>query len=80
LGIIYVAVIAEGLRRLVPPLSQKLYKLLPGLGALKNYEATYRLDLAPFLSVIILMAVRYTSDAPLSMRSTRAAERPSHPG
>src|SRR5438128_129475 len=40
LGVIYAAVIAEGLRQLVPTLGQKLYRL-PGLGALRDYEATY---------------------------------------
>lgn len=58
LGIIYVAVISDGLRQVVPVLGQKLYKL-PGLGLLQRYEATYRLDLAPLLSVFILVGVFY---------------------
>jgi hypothetical protein len=66
LGVIYISVIAEGLRRLVPALGQRLYRL-PGLGALREYEATYRLDLAPFLAVFILIAVWYLWDEILQL-------------
>jgi len=61
LGMIYVAVISEGLRFLVPALGQKLWKL-PGLRMLKDYEDTYRLDLAPILSIFVLIAVWYLWD------------------
>ena len=57
LGVIYVAVIAEGLRQLMPPLGQRLHKVVPFLADLKNYEGTYKLDLAPFLSLFILIGV-----------------------
>jgi len=56
LGLIYLAVISEGLRQLVPVLGQKLYKL-PGLSFLQDYEVTYKLDLAPFFAVFLLIAV-----------------------
>lgn len=56
LGVVYVSIIAEGLRILVPPLGQKLWKL-PLLTFLRDYEETHRLDLAPVMSVFILIAV-----------------------
>src|SRR5262245_52979714 len=56
LGVIYLAVISEGLRLLIPALGQKLHKL-PGLAALRNFDVTYRLDLAPFFAVFLLLAV-----------------------
>ena len=56
MGLIYLAVISEGFRLLVPVLGQRLYKL-PGLSFLEDYEATYKLDLAPFFAVFLLIAV-----------------------
>ncbi|QDT43496.1 hypothetical protein Pan241w_35970 [Gimesia alba] len=56
LGIVYIAIIAEGLRQLVPTLGQKLYKL-PGLTFLQDYEATYRLDIAPIFALFLMIAV-----------------------
>ena len=58
LGTIYVSVIAEGARLLMPPLAQKVYKLaIPGFAALGQYQETRRLDLAiPFAFVIFLVA------------------------
>lgn len=56
LGVVYVAIIAEGLRTLIPPLGQKLWKL-PLLTFLRDYEETHRLDLAPVMSVFIFIAV-----------------------
>ena len=53
---IYVAVIAQGFRHLVPALGQRLYKL-PGLSFLYDYELTYRLDLAIFFAFFMLIAV-----------------------
>ena len=61
LGVIYIALVSDGLRCLVPALGQRLYKL-PLLGELKNYESTYRLDLAPFMAVFILVAVFWLWD------------------
>lgn len=55
LGIIYLAVITEGLRLTFPVLAQKLYKL-PLLGFLRDYEVTYNLDLAPFFAMFFLVA------------------------
>jgi hypothetical protein len=56
LGLIYFSVIAEGLRFVVPPLGQRLYKL-PGLAWLYGYEDTHRLDLANLFSIFLLIAV-----------------------
>jgi len=56
MGLIYLAVISEGLRVLIPALGQKMYKL-PLLSWLQDFEATYRLDLAPFFAVFMLIAV-----------------------
>jgi hypothetical protein len=58
LGTIYVTVISEGLRTIVPALGQRLFKQ-PGLSFLKDYKETHRLDLAPFMAVFILIAVFY---------------------
>lgn len=66
LGVIYIAVISEGLRVIVPALGQKLYKL-PGLGALRDYEGTHRLDLAHFLAIFVLFAVFYLWDRILEL-------------
>lgn len=41
---------------MVPALGQKIYRI-PGLGALRDYEATYNLDLAPFFALCLLIAV-----------------------
>lgn len=66
LGIIYLAVIAEGFRLIMPALGQKLYRL-PGLGWVRDYEATHRLDLANFFSIFMLVAVWYLWGMILSM-------------
>ncbi len=56
LGVVYFSIIAEGLRQIVPVLGQRLHKL-PGLSFLQDYEATYRLDLAPIFAGFLLLAV-----------------------
>ncbi len=56
LGIVYIEIIAEGLRQLVPALGQKLYKI-PGLSFLQNYEETYRLDMAPIFALFLMISV-----------------------
>jgi hypothetical protein len=57
-GPIYVIVIAEGFRLLVPALGQKLHKLpIPGLAGLAQYQESRRLDLALFLAIFLLVAV-----------------------
>jgi len=66
MGLIYVSVISEGLRTLIPSMGQKLWKI-PGLGALKDYEGTYKLDLAPFMAVFIFIAVTYLWDEILEL-------------
>lgn len=56
LGVVYFAVIAEGLRVVMPALGMKLYKI-PGLSVLQDFEGTFRLDLAHCLSIFLLIAV-----------------------
>lgn len=58
LGVIYIAVISEGLRVLVPALGQKLSKLaIPGAWMLAEDEAGHRLDLAHIFALFLLIAV-----------------------
>lgn len=66
LGVIYVSVISDGLRIVLPAFGQKLHKL-PGLTFLKDYEATYRLDVAPFFAVFLLTAVWYLMERVLRL-------------
>jgi hypothetical protein len=55
---IYLSVIADGLRTLVPVLGQKLHKLpIPGFASFAKYVDTRRLDLATFLALVLLGAV-----------------------
>lgn len=56
LGVIYFAIISEGLRMLLPTLGTKIHKL-PGLSTLYEYELTHRLDLAHPLSILVLTFV-----------------------
>lgn len=58
LGLIYVLVISEGLRTLIPPLGQRLHRV-PGLAWLQAYEGWHRFDLAIPFSVFLLIAVFY---------------------
>lgn len=53
-GIGYVSLISEGLRMIVPTLGMKLYNL-PFLSALRDYEETHNLDLAPFAATILFV-------------------------
>jgi hypothetical protein len=57
-GMLYIYLISEGLRLVIPALGQKLWKL-PGLSILRNYEETHRLDLAPVFAIVLLIAVFY---------------------
>lgn len=70
LAVIYVVIIADGLRYLIPPLGQKLWKI-PLLTFLREYEAFYRLDLAPFMSIFILLAVWHFWDEILEILLVR---------
>lgn len=54
LGALYFFLVSEGLRRLVPPLGQKL-RTLPGLGWVADYEALYKLDLAHVFALGLLL-------------------------
>jgi hypothetical protein len=60
LGLIYIAVISEGLRLLVPALGQKVYKLpIPGAYMLEDDEVGHRLDLAHGFAIFLLLGVFY---------------------
>jgi hypothetical protein len=60
MGVIYIAVISEGLRLLVPSLGQKLYKLpIPGAVLLEEDEVGHRIDLAHCLALFLLLGVFY---------------------
>lgn len=48
----YITVIRDGLERVVPALGIRLYKL-PLLGALKDYEGLYQLNLALFAGLLL---------------------------
>ena len=56
MGVIYLSIIAEGFRMLVPVLNRRLHRL-PLLGWMNDYEATYELDMASIMSVFMLIAV-----------------------
>lgn len=56
LGVVYLSIIAEGFRVLVPVLNRRLYRL-PLLGWMNDYEGTYELDMASLMSVFMMIAV-----------------------
>ena len=56
MGVIYLSIIAEGFRTLIPVLGKKLYRL-PLLGWMENYDGTYELDMASLLALFMLIAV-----------------------
>ena len=58
LGVVYISVIADGLRMLVPALAQKIHQL-PMLSDLKSFEGTHKLDLAPFMAFFMALGVWY---------------------
>jgi len=55
LTIVYLALISQGLRYVLPDIGLRLYKL-PGLSFLQDYTATYRLDLAHLFSAAPLVS------------------------
>ena len=57
LAVIYVSMIREALASLIPALSMKLSRAVPGLGFLASFEETRRLDLAFFMAIFMLLAV-----------------------
>jgi len=66
LGIIYFSIISEEFRILVPVLAERIHQL-PGLSGMADYDATYRLDLAHFMSIFMLIAVWYLWDRILQL-------------
>jgi hypothetical protein len=55
-AMVYVGILSEGFRVLVPAMTRKVYRL-PFLGFLKQYEEFYKLDLAPIFALILMFAV-----------------------
>lgn len=58
---IYIAIVSDGLRYLIPPLGQKLSKL-PFLQIFGDYESTHRIDLAHPMALVLLFAVWWLWD------------------
>ncbi|MDA1016752.1 MAG: hypothetical protein O3A00_20130 [Planctomycetota bacterium] len=56
LGVVYLSIIAEGFRMLVPVLGRNLYRL-PMLGWMEDFEGTYELDMASVMAMFMLVAV-----------------------
>lgn len=56
ISIVVFGIMTEGLRVLVPPLSQKMFKL-PFFGFFQQYEETHNLDLATLFAVGLIVAV-----------------------
>lgn len=56
MGIVYLSIIAEGFRTLVPVVSRKLHRV-PMLGWMNNVEGLYQLDMAAVLALFMLIAV-----------------------
>lgn len=52
---VYLAVISQGFRYVLPDLGMRLYKM-PGLAFLQDYTATYRLDLAHLFAAVPLIS------------------------
>lgn len=62
LTIIYVALISEGLRLLIPALGQPLWKSvpIPGFSYLRGYTGLHKLDVAHLMALFLLFAVWYS--------------------
>ena len=62
LAIIYVALISEGLRLLMPALGQPLWKAvpIPGFSLLRGYSGLHKLDIAHLMAILLLFAVWYS--------------------
>lgn len=59
-GLVYVVVVAEGLRVQMSIFAMRLYKLpVPGAGLLRQYDGFDRLDLAIPMSLMLFVAVSY---------------------
>lgn len=66
LAIVYLALVREGLRNLIPTLGTKLSSL-PGLAFLDDFTLTYRMDLASAMAVFVMLAVFWLWDRVLSL-------------
>lgn len=55
-GGVYITIVAEGYRILIPTLSKKIFTL-PFLGFLRQFEDAHRIDLAIVMSVILMFSV-----------------------
>ena len=66
LGVVYLSIIRDGFRFVLPALSMKLSRI-PGFGFLDDFEFTYQLDLAAPMALFVLLAVFWLWDRALSM-------------
>lgn len=66
LGPIYIAIISEGLRTLIPALGQRISRI-PFLDFFDDFDATHRLDLAHLMSLVLLIAVWWLWDRLLTI-------------
>lgn len=66
LGIVYMSIIRDGLRFVLPSLATKLSRI-PGLGFLNDFELGYQLDMAVPMALFVLLAVFWLWDRTLNM-------------
>lgn len=71
---VYITVVAEGYRILIPTLSKKIFTL-PFLGFLRQFEDAHRIDLAIVMSVILMFSVVYLWERLLEQFVFNAHER-----
>lgn len=57
LSLVYVTLIADGLKQFIAPLNMRLYKAVPFLSFLQDYEATHRIDLSHPASLLLMVFV-----------------------
>ena len=66
LGIVYLSLVREGFRFVIPMLAMKMSKV-PGFAFLDDYQMTYRLDLASPMALFVLLAVFWLWDRALGL-------------
>lgn len=66
LGIVYMSIIRDGLRFVLPSLATKLSRI-PGLNFLNDFELGYQLDMAVPMALFVLLAVFWLWDRALNM-------------
>ena len=66
LGVVYLSIVADGLKYIIPSLGMKLSKV-PLFGFLDGYQLTYRHDLASAMALFVLLAVFWLWDQALTL-------------